>query len=162
MITAYFKFERLAEEVRLAHKIRSAVRLDCTKFAEIGQPYKGLDKFKNAKGHLCVYPSPCREVVKSNPKRRADICLTNVGNISSIFQDFSDLELRRFGWGDFGGDALLFVMNDEFSQIEVFVLPNLRNIAESLFDKFLDGDFDQEIEKMRAIAKPYFNYLSNV
>lgn len=156
MISYYFKFERLSEELRVMHKIRSAVRLDCTMYA--GGPYTAFERFKNTKSQLVVYPSPCREVVRANPKRRADVCLTNGSNISSIFQDFSDLSLRKFGWGDFGSDCLLFLVNDTFTTIEVFVLPNLRNIAESIFDKFLDGDFDSQIEVLRANGKPFFSY----
>jgi hypothetical protein len=156
MITHCFKFERLSEEQRTTHKIRSKTRLDCTMLA--GGAYPALERFKSTKGQLYVYPSPCREVVKSNPNRRADMCLTNGSNISSIFQD-TDLALRKFGWGDFGSDALLFVVNDSFTTIEIFVLPNLRNIAESIFDKFLDGDFDTQIEALRTNAKPYFDYV---
>lgn len=159
MIIHYFNFERLSEEKRTAHKIRSKVRLDCTMYA--GAAYPALERFKSPKGWLVVYPSPCREVVKANPNRRADVCLTNGSNISSIFQD-TDLALRKFGWGDFGSDALLFMINDTFTTIEVFVLPNLRNISESIFDKFLDGDFDIQIEVLRTNAKPYFDYGNHV
>ncbi|MDZ7936353.1 MAG: hypothetical protein U5M51_15610 [Emticicia sp.] len=49
--------------------------------------------------------------------------------------------------------------NDSFTTIEIFVLPNLRNIAESILDKLLDGDFDTQIEALRTNAKPYFDYV---
>lgn len=156
MIQFYLRFERLSEEVRAIHKIRSMVRLDCTTFA--GGNYTALDRFKNPKGQMVVYPSPCREVVKSNPKRRADICLTNGKNISSIFQDFSNLDFLKFGWGDFAGDCFLFIVNQDFTQIEILVLPNLGRFSESLFDKLLDGGFDEQIVSLRDQAKPYFNY----
>lgn len=156
MITAYYKFERLSDEERVANKVRSAVRLDCKKMA--GQSIS-IEQLKNAKGQLAVYPSPCREVVKSNPKRRAEVCLTNGSNITSLFQDFSSSELFRYAWGDYANDGLLFLVNEDYTTIEMFVLPHTARIVQSQFDRFIDGGFDADIEHLRAEAKPFFEYL---
>ncbi len=155
MITAYYSFERLSDELRTKHKIKSVVRLDCV--ASAGQS-ETIESLKNAKGHLAIYPSPCREVVKSNPKRRAEVCLTNGKNITSLFQDFSSQELFRYAWGDYASDGLLFLVNDDYTVIEMFVLPNTARIVQSQFDRFLDGGFDAEIERLRAEAKPFFDH----
>ncbi len=155
MITAYFKFERLSDGLRMAHKIRSAARLDCIGYAGNST---NIERLKNTKGHLAVYPSPCREVVRSNPKRRAEVCLTNGNNITSLFQDFSNQELFNFAWGDYASDGLLFLVNNDYTQIECFVLANTARIVESQFDRFIDGGFDAEIERLRATARPFFNY----
>ena len=156
MITHYMKFVRLGDDILAAQKIRSAVRLDCVAFA--GGKYEALDRCHDSKGRLVVYPSPCREVVKSNPKRRAEVCLTNGKNITSIFQDFSNVELFKFGWGDYAGDGLLMLVNNDYTEVELFVLPNTARIVQSQFDRFIDGGFDADIERLRAEAKPCFDY----
>lgn len=155
MIGAYFKFQSLPELVRIKHKIRSKTRLDCTDFTDWIE-YRGLTKFVNHKGQLYLYKSPAKDVVKADSKRQADICLTNGENISSLY--FEDLDYKQFAFGDFGNDGLLFIVNEDYSQIEMFVIPNGKNLIKGYYQKLLDSDFYDVIKKMREQAKPFFNY----
>jgi hypothetical protein len=60
----------------------------------------------------------------------------------------------------FKNDGYLFLINSDFSEIEVLILPNCAHIIELLFQQLLDGNFDEQIELMRRQAKPFFNYSS--
>ena len=53
-MVAYFKFEKLPDEVRNHHKIKSKFRLDCTHYYNPSH-YKGLTDFVNKKGQLFFY-----------------------------------------------------------------------------------------------------------
>ena len=155
MIGAYFQLQSLSELVRGKHKIRSKQRLDCTNFTK-GIDYRGLTKFVNHKGQMYFYISPARDVVKADSKRQADICLTNGDNLSSLF--FEDLEYKQFAFGDFGNDGLLFIVNEDYSRIEILVIPNGKNLIKGYYQKLLYGDFDEVIQRMREQAKPFYNY----
>jgi len=155
MIPTYFKFEVLQPEIKAKHKIRSKTRLDCTAFTNLIN-YKGFNRFINHKGQLFIYLSPAKEVVSSDIKRRADKCITNEVNITSLY--FEDLENKQFAYGDIDKDCLLFIVNTDYTQIEIFVIPNCKNLQTAYYQKLLDSCFDEIIEKLRIESKPFFNY----
>jgi len=167
----YFRFEVLSTEIKEANKISSKSRLDCTGF--YGQ-YLAMKHFESSKGHLCLYLSPSREIVKANSKRRTTWTLTNVLNFSSIY--IEDYDFPQFGYGypngneyvsakknpnpmfHFKNDAYLFIVNSDYTVIEVLVVPNGKNHIESLYQKLIDGDFDVFINNVRNKTTPYFEY----
>lgn len=154
LINSYYHFEQLPEAVRLANGIRSKTRLDCTKlFLEHGEPYSLLT---NPKGQIFIYPNEPEEVVKADKKRHGIVNLTNGKNFSAIF--IPDLDYRNFGFGDYGSDGLLFVINNDLTKLEIFVFEGMRYHVKNLFQKMIDGGFNNEMEQRRAEAKESFKY----
>ncbi len=174
-IVAYYKFIALPDEVKKVHKIRSNARLDCIKFyPQISIVSNGLTNFVNAKGHLALFKIPARSIVNTHSKRIAEWSLTNNSlNFSSIY--IEDIEFPEIGYGypnakrllgngklnplfKNRNDGYLFLMNYDYSEIELFIIPDGRNLINLYYQKMIDGDFDQEIKKLRNQARPFFNY----
>ena len=169
MIKAFFKVAVLPDDVRAANKIRSKARLDCISYADlVAGSYKGLTKFVNHKGQLFFYKTPCRDFVNTDSKRLAEWSLTGNGlNFSSIYID--DLEFPEIGYGypnanrllkdgsqnplfEFRNDGYLFLMNKDYSEIEILVIPDGRNLISSYYQKLIDGGFDDDIQALRQQA----------
>lgn len=175
MIKAFFKVAVLPDDVRAANKIRSKARLDCISHADlVAGRYKGLTKFVNHKGQLFFYKTPCRDFVNTDSKRLAEWSLTGNGlNFSSIYID--DLEFPEIGYGypnanrllkdgsqnplfEFRNDGYLFLMNKDYSEIEILVIPDGRNLISSYYQKLIDGGFDDDIQALRHQAKTFYHY----
>ena len=171
----YYKFAVLPEEVKAANKIKSKARLDCIAFTDmVAGGYKGLTNFVNHKGQLFFYKTPCREVINTDSKRLAEWSLTGNGyNFSSIYSD--DLDFPEIGYGypnanrllsngstnplfEFRNDAYLFLINKDYSEIELFVVLDGRNLIGSYYQKMIDGGFDDEIRQLRQQAKIFYQY----
>lgn len=175
MIGAYYKLVQLPAEIRAAHKIRSKTRLDCISHADIVPGgYKGLTNFVNPKGQLFFYKTPAREFVSTVSKRIAEWSLTNGSlNLSSIY--IEDLDCPEIGYGypnskttlsngssnplfRFRNDAYLFLFNTDYSEAEILVIPEGRNLITSYYQKMIDGGMEDELRDLRQQAKPFFNY----
>jgi len=175
MIEAYYKFISLPDEVKEAHKIRSKARLDCVSY--INQPFStghGLTNFVNAKGQLVFFKTPAYSLVNAHSKRIADWTLTNNSlNFSSIYIEDIDFPEIAFGFPNakrylkngnpnplypFKNDGYLFLINRDYSIIELFVFTDGRNYINLYYQKMIDGDFDKEIKELRSRAKPFFDY----
>jgi hypothetical protein len=165
----------LPDEVRAVNKIKSKSRLDCilcTDKTENG--YKGLTKFVNYKGQMFFYKTPARDFVNTDSKRLAEWSLTGGGlNFSSIYID--DIEFPEIGYGypnakrilsngsenplfEFRNDGYLFMMNKDYSAIELFVIPDGRNLISSYYQKMIDGGFDDDVRELRNQAKIFYPY----
>ena len=133
-MVAYFKFEKLPDEVRQFHKIKSKFRLDCTQYYNPSH-YKGLTDFVNKKGQLFFYCTTNSVAYKDkthNAFYKSDISLSNSSmNFSSILYDCDNCNI---GYGypnpkywlkagkvnpmyNFRFDAYLFKHNDDFTVI---------------------------------------------
>ncbi len=175
MIGAYYKLVALPEEVRALYKIKSKLRLDCvSNFCQSKIEYEGLTNFVNSKKQLYFYKSPARDFVNTESKRIAEWSLTNNSlNLSSIY--IEDIDCPQFGYGypnakrllsngqnnpqfDFRNDGYLFILNKDYSQIEILVIPDGRNLISSYYQLLIDGGLDEEIKELRKAAKPFFNY----
>ena len=161
-IAAYYSFSVLNDEVKAVHKIRSKQRLDCTNYVDA----KGrLTKFVNSKHQLYVYAVEARNFVKADTKRMADTALTNStgGNLTSLYFDIHFPQFA-FGYPDknkrdlFSNDAYLFVVNSDYSQIELFIIENGRNLISAYYQELIEGTFDNQIKSLRNQAKPFFDY----
>jgi hypothetical protein len=173
VITAYFKFESLADQIRAKHGIKAKGRIDCTAHAN-PQHYTGLIDFINAKGQMYLYKMAAREIVKANSKRLAEWALSNGKlNLSSIY--FEDIDYPEYGYGypnanrllssgqpnplfPYRNDCYLFLANSDLTTIEILVITNGRNLAGAYYQRLIDGELDSEIEQLRAQAKPFFYY----
>jgi len=175
MIGAYFKLAVLNDDLKAANKIRSKDRLDCISFTDmVAGNYKGLTKFVNHKGQLFFYKTQCRDFVNTDSKRLAEWSLTGNGlNFSSIYID--DLDCPEIGYGypnanrflsngspnplfDFRNDGYLFLMNKDYSEIELLIIPDGRNLISSYYQKLIDNGFDNEIRQLRQQAKLFYKY----
>jgi len=175
MISAYFKFICLPDEVMALNRIRSKERLDCILYANMDvEEYKGLTDFVNGKGQMFLYKTPARDIVTSHSRRLTEWALNNGNlNLSSIY--IEDFEFPEFGYGypngnrllrdgsanplfPYSNDGYIFIMNKDYSQIELLIIPDGRNLISSYYQKMIDGGFESEIIKLREQAKPFFRY----
>lgn len=175
MIGAYYKLAILPDEVRAANKIRSKARLDCISFTDkVAGGYKGLTNFVNNKGQLFFYKTPCRDFISADSKRLAEWSLTGNGlNLSSIYID--DLDFPEIGYGypnanrllsngsknplfEFRNDGYLFLINKDYSEIELLIIPDGRNLISSYYQKLIDGGFDDEVRELRQGTKVFYQY----
>ncbi|WP_162427843.1 hypothetical protein [Pontibacter pudoricolor] len=177
MITAYFKFESLADEVRAKHGIKAKGRLDCLAYTNL-TGYTGLTDFINAKRQMYLYKIPAKEFVKSNSKRLAEWALSNGKlNLSSIY--FEDIDYPEYGYGypnanrllsngqpnplfPYRNDCYLFITNQDLTTVEILVITNGRNLAGAYYQRLIDGELESELEQLRAQAKPFFDYWSSL
>jgi len=171
----YFKFIDLPEDLRSFNKIKSKVRVDCISSSSLnGKQYAGLTNFVNSKGQLFFYKTPCRDFVHCDSKRTADLSLTNNSiNLSSLYIEDIDFPLIAYGYPNakrllknglpnpqfkFRNDAYLFFLNEDYSMIEMIVIPDARNLIHSFYNKAIDSDFKKELADLRDKATPFFNY----
>lgn len=175
MIGAYYKLVSLPDEVRAGNKIKSKARLDCVSFFDrVPGGYKGLTIFVNGKGQLFFYKTPAREIVEANSKRISEWSLTNCSlNFSSIY--IEDFDFSEYGYGypnanrllsngspnplfNFRNDGYLFIVNPDYSVIEILIIPDGRNLIGSFYHRLIDGGFDEDVKRCREQARPFYNY----
>ena len=173
MKAAYYKFIQLPDDTKEANKIRSKKRLDCIGFNDQIGNYQGLTNFVNSKGQLFLYKTECRQFVETDSKRIAEWSLTNGLNLSSIY--IEDIEFPEIGYGypnanrllkdgsnnpmfEFRNDGYLFLLNRDFSEIEIIIIPDARNMISSHYQKFIDGGYDDLIRVMRKQSIPFYQY----
>ena len=175
MIGAYYKLATLPDEVKLANKIRSKKRLDCISFTDkLSGNYKGLTNFVNYKEQLFFYKTPPRDFVNTDSKRIAEWSLTGGSlNFSSIYID--DIDCPEIGYGypnpnrllgndkenplfEFRNDGYLFLINKDYTEIELLIIPDGRNLISSYYQRMIDGYFDDEVRELRKQAKGFYKY----
>lgn len=175
MIAAYFKFAALSDELKQAHKIKSKARIDCIAHAHtLKEPYTGLQAFQNKKCQIALYKTPAREIIAANSKRLAEWSLNNGSlNLSSIY--IEDLDFPGIGYGypnakprltngernplfEFRNDGYLFLMNPDITELEMLIVQNGRNLIGSYYQLMIDGALDEQLQKLRERAAPYFIY----
>jgi len=172
MIAGYYKFIVLPEGVKQLNKIKSNARLDCVSYAG---NYQGLTFFVNKKGQLSLYKVPARDIVSTHNRRITEWSLSNNNlNFSSIY--IENYDCIEFGYGypnknpfigidkkpnpvyPYCNDGYLFIINRDYTEIEVLVIADGRNLISYYYQHLIDGFFDTELSGLRAIAKPFFNY----
>lgn len=175
MISAYFKLAFLPDEVKAKNNIKSKARLDCILYADrVLGGYNGLTNFVNFKGQLFFYKTPCRNFLNTDSKRLAEWSLTNGSlNLTSIY--IEDMDFPNIGFGypnanrllsngginpqfSYRNDGYLFLINSDYTEIELFIISNGRNLIGSYYQKMIDGDFEDEIKVLRKQAEQFYNY----
>jgi hypothetical protein len=175
MLTAYYKFEILPDEIKLKYGIRAKDRLDCTAMAN-PKGYEGMNSIVSKKGQMYLYKMAAKGIVKANSKRLAEWALGNgTFHFSSIY--FEDIEYPEYGYGypnanrllkggnanplfPYRNDCYLFITNPDMNIIEVLVITDGRNLVTGYYQHLLDGGLDQELNKLREQAEPIFDYVS--
>ncbi len=134
-----------------------------------------MTNFVNKQGQLALYKVPARELVNSHTKRITEWALTNNNlNFSSIY--IEDLEHYQYGYGypnknpfigkerkpnplyKYSNDGYLFILNRDYTEIELLIIVDGRNLISSYYQQLIDGSFDAEVKELRKAAKPYFKY----
>lgn len=180
MFSAYFRLEQLSDSVKTLNRIKVGAkvpRYDCTALAGY---YKPLDALKNAKGQLFFYLSETRGIINSSDQRRTDNFLQaskDSFNFSSIFMlDYTASPLIGYGnangnrtFGKVGktnpffeckNDGYLFVISQDWQQIEVLVIPDGKHTIYGNAKELADGRYFEALESMRKTAKPIYNYIT--
>ena len=67
-----------------------------------------------------------------------------------------DIENPLMGYGDMAGtdDALLFLFSTDYKKMEIFVVRGRKNNQKMLYTMFVDGELDEDMERLRELAKP--------
>jgi hypothetical protein len=59
----------------------------------------------------------------------------------------------------FRSDLYLMIVAVDYSQIEIMIVEDGKNLFENHFQNFIDGVYDEEIERLRRELKPMFEYI---
>ncbi|GAB3891885.1 hypothetical protein [Spirosoma agri] len=172
-ITAYYRFEVLAKEIRTMNGFKSPNRLDCT-LTHDPTGHGLLPLFQRKNGMLFFYLIPAKEVVKANSKRRATYVLGDGNqNLSSLYFEHSELSHLAYGYCNgkerlsdgrpnpampYKHDALLMVCNWPQQVIEILIVKNGKPLIENLYNLLIDGKFDEELSQLKKLARPYYPY----
>ena len=141
IITDYYVFRNISE--------KSASRFDCIYSTET---YSAFETLKNKSGALFLYYTKVPESFNIRAKRKADMILSKSKNISSVY--VPDVQ-SPFAFGDIFGtqDALLI---DFTENMEIFIARGQKNNARNLYNLFIDGELDKELESYQM---KYFEML---
>lgn len=145
ILTDYYKCAEL--------KKLSSHRYDCTASTRSYEPFEAIATRAKVK-RFFFYLGDVPQQFNAHAKRRANRALTNGKNLSSLY--VPDLNIPLLGYGDTRGtkDALLFKFNESEEEVEIFVARGQKHNSRQLFNLFVDGELDSEIEKLRGMAQP--------
>ncbi len=141
ILTDYYKMAKLPE-------VKSKLRIDCTASTK---SYPEFEALRNKKEALFFYFGDVPDSFSGNAKRKAGKALTKTKSISSIY--VPDIQ-KKYAFGDMVGtlDALLFIFNNDYSEIEIFIARGQKNNVRQLYNSFSDGELNNEIEQLRKMA----------
>lgn len=145
-LTDYYKMAKLPT-------CKSKSRFDCIASTREYEPFEELAQRclqKRFKFYLTKVP----DNFKNKAERKADWVISDTKNISSVYTP--DLDNPLLGYGDVANtnDALLFLFNEDYTTIDVFVARGLKQNQLALYVLFADGELDDEIAQLRKQAKP--------
>ncbi len=124
-----------------------------------------------------LYMSKANTMVNAPDERLTDYVLqSNSLNFSSLYPNMQ-LDCSGFAYGepnnkktvgkkepkpnpmfDFRNDGFLFVINTDYTKIELLIIENERYTIKGYLKKLVNGELDEALQQMRATAKPFFNY----
>lgn len=141
ILTDYYKF---------VHHSGTKSRFDCVVSTQSYDPFEDL---KNKENKLFVYIGENTHT-KAGQKGKADLAISKTKHISSIYRP--DIA-TNLGCGDVNhtADALLFRVTDfllysegfeEDATIEIFVARGCKADRQALYERFADGDLEEEIQ----------------
>jgi hypothetical protein len=55
-------------------------------------------------------------------------------------------------------DGYLFIINKDYTQIEILVIIDGRNLISSYYQKLIDGGLDEELKSLREKSRPFYLY----
>ena len=145
-LTDYYKMVKLPN-------CKSKLRFDCIASTGEYEPFeeraqRGRDKrFK-------FYYGGTPDTFTAEAQKKTDRVITDTTNISGVYTP--DLDSPLLAYGDVANtdDALLFLFSEDYRQIDIFVARGMKNHVKGLFALFADGELNDEIARLRALAKP--------
>lgn len=142
ILTDYYRMQHLPGT-------KSKSRMDCTLSTK---SYPDMETLRNKAGKLFFYFHDVPEHFNANVKRKADKAITKTKNISSVF--VPDVNLL-FGYGNIKAtqDAILFVFNRDYTQMDVFIARGQKNNQIALYNLLADGELDEEMEELKKQAQ---------
>jgi len=178
MYSLYCKLIVLPNEVKQKNKIKlnpTCPRFDCVK---ANGYYKGLEPLINSKGMFKLSLMKT-DRFDADEKRKADYYLQGESsiNFSSIF--YLDIEnAKHIAWGEpndkptvkykgkpvpnpmlpYKNDGYIFLINEDYTCIEVLVVEGGRNLIKAFAKKVANGDCDEVINQLRETATIFYNY----
>lgn len=135
---------------------KAKTRYDCTAstgdyaiFEEVAQRHRG--DVKRFKFYVGLTPDSFNSHRQRSSER--SITLPSGRNLSSVYVD--DLENNRYAHGDVDGtnDALLFVFENDYKKMEVYVARGYKYDQDRLLQLFIDGELDEDIAYLQSQIK---------
>lgn len=132
---------------------KSKYRLDCVYSTGGYEPFE-TSATRSRDRRFKFYLSTTPDTFSADAQRKSDMAITDGNSISSVY--FPDLDNPLLGYGDVAGtnDALLFLFNDDFTEVEMFVARGLKKHQRGLFTLLTDGELADEMEQLIKLAKP--------
>ena len=142
ILTDYYKFEHLID-------CKSATRRDCTVST---QTYPDFECLRNRHGELFVHFGDVPLQFGGDVRKKADKAITKTKNISSVY--VPDVAINA-AVGDVRGtqDCILILNTPDYSTIEIFVARGYKNHRLNIWQNFIAGEYDFEVENLRKSAK---------
>jgi hypothetical protein len=143
ILTDYYMLERLPEFLK-----NRTPRFDCTASTGEYPPFEDIASKSRVKRFFCYF-NGLPNSFSENARNKAERCITNTKNISSVFIPI--LNKHWLGYGDVKGtqDALLFVFLWDYSRMEIFVARGHKNNQKRLFNLLYDNELMEEMDKLR-------------
>ena len=167
----YYKFSKLPKVVKKLNKIRSEKRIDCTHhFNPI--KYNGLTNFVNKKRQIFFYVTDTTQF--SSSFQKSEVALTQSGfNFSSIIYECDGCNIG-YGYPNpkyrlsnsqlnplykHRNDGYIFIHNEEYSEVELLVFPDKKDLIDSIYNHIIDGYFDEQLEYIQGASKVFYDYI---
>ena len=147
ILTDYYSLERLPENMS-----KRTPRYDTTASTGSYPLFESMAARSRVKRFFCYY-NGLPDSFSNRAHQKAERAITNTKNISSVFIPYLDKPL--YGYGDVKGsqDAILFIFSADYTRLELFIARGYRSNARALFQRFLDGGLNSELEILRGLAK---------
>ena len=93
---------------------------------------------------------------KANSNRKPQMCISRGTHISGVF--VPNIENNLIGYGDVKNtkDAIIVIFNPAYTTIEVFIARGKKNDSMNIYTEVVGGEFNMELEQLRADAKEVF------
>ena len=150
ILTDYYKFEHLAD-------CKSPTRRDCTAST---QTYPDFECLRNKHGELFVHFGDVPHRFGGDVHKKADKAITKTKNISSVY--FPDVT-QNTAFGDVKGaeDSILILCTPDHSILEIFVARGQKKNRLNVWQNYIAGEYDFEVENLRKSAKSEKSDLPN-
>jgi len=141
IFTDFYHFKHLPD-------CKSTMRRDCVKST---QSYNEFECLRNKRGELFIYFGDVPHQFGGDVHKKADKAITKTKNISSVFVP----DINNYSaFGDVKGtqDALLIMNTPDYAELEIFVARGHKNNRLNIWQNFIAGEYDIEMENLRKKA----------
>lgn len=141
LFTDYYKFTHQSD-------CPSKTRLDC--ISSTGS-YPDFECLRNKAGKLFIHCNDTPVNFGGDIHRKAQKAISKTKNISSIYKP--DITSNT-GYGDTKNtaDALLFLHNPDYSEIEIFIARGYKNCSLNIWQNYIEGEYADNMQHLRSRA----------